>query len=162
MTAVTQTGASAAITPRRLKVLKALDTGGLILSIVTIICAVLWAFPLYWAVITTLKPEQDVVKPGLELWPSRPTIEAYVHILTKTQIGTWYINSLVTSLGVTFLVVLGGATCGYAISQLNFPGRRILWLMILASFMVPIQALIVNHFILMSQFKLINSWLGVI
>jgi multiple sugar transport system permease protein len=161
MTAVTQTGA-AAITPRRLKVIKALDTGGLILSIITVICAVLWAFPLYWAVITTLKPEQDVVKPGLELWPSRPTLEAYVHILTQTQIGTWYINSLVTSLGVTFLVVLGGATCGYAISQLNFPGRRILWWMILASFMVPIQALIVNHFILMSQFKLINSWLGVI
>jgi len=60
------------------------------------------------------------------------------------------------------LVVLMGAGAGYAISQLDFPGRRILWFMILASFMVPIQALIVNHFVLMSQFKLINSWLGVI
>ncbi|GGF28541.1 hypothetical protein GCM10011321_19980 [Youhaiella tibetensis] len=67
-----------------------------------------------------------------------------------------------TSLAVTVLVVIMGAGAGYAISQLSFPGRKVLWFMILASFMVPIQALIVNHFVLMSQFKLINNWLGVI
>ena len=61
-----------------------------------------------------------------------------------------------------FLVVFIGALSGYAISQLNFPGRRILWWLILASFMVPIPALIVNHYVLMANFKLINTWLGVI
>jgi multiple sugar transport system permease protein len=60
------------------------------------------------------------------------------------------------------LVVTMSAAAGYAISQLEFPGRKLLWWMILASFMVPIPALIVNHFVLMSQFKLINTWLGVI
>jgi multiple sugar transport system permease protein len=54
------------------------------------------------------------------------------------------------------------AGAGYAISQLDFPGRRLFWWMILASFMVPITALIVNHFILMSQFHWINTWAGVI
>jgi multiple sugar transport system permease protein len=58
-------------------------------------------------------------------------------------------------------VVLGALT-GYALSQLRFPGRRILWWLILASFMVPIPALIVNHYVLMAGFKLINTWLGVI
>ena len=55
------------------------------------------------------------------------------------------------------LVVIMAAGAGYAISQLDFPGRRLFWWMILASFMVPIPALIVNHFILMSQFRLINT-----
>ena len=54
------------------------------------------------------------------------------------------------------------AGAGYAISQLNFPGRRIFWWMILASFMVPIPALIVTHFILISQFRLINTLAGVV
>ena len=54
------------------------------------------------------------------------------------------------------------AGAGYAISQLKFPGRRILWWMILACFMVPIQALIVNHFILFSQFHLINTLTAVV
>jgi multiple sugar transport system permease protein len=60
------------------------------------------------------------------------------------------------------IVVIMAAGAGYAISQLQFPGRRILWWMILASFMVPTQALIVNHFILMSQFHLINTLTAVV
>ncbi|KFL28226.1 sugar ABC transporter permease [Devosia sp. 17-2-E-8] len=132
------------------------------LAVITVLSAIVWAFPLYWGIITTLKPEFQVVEPGFNPWPRTFTLEAYIHILTHTNIGLWYLNSLMTSLAVTVLVVLMGAGAGYAISQLDFPGRRILWFMILASFMVPIQALIVNHFVLMSQFKLINSWLGVI
>ena len=54
------------------------------------------------------------------------------------------------------------AGAGYAISQLDFPGRRLFWWMILASFMVPIPALIVTHFILMSQFGLDQHAAGVV
>ena len=59
-------------------------------------------------------------------------------------------------------MILISATCGYAMSQLKFRGRRALWFMILASFMIPIQALIVSHFFLMLRFGLIDTWLGVI
>jgi multiple sugar transport system permease protein len=162
MTAQVETVAEAGITPKQMRVLKTFDVVGLILSIVTLIFAILWAFPLYWAVITTLKPEHQVVEPGLALWPRTFTLEAYTAVLFNTKIGLWYFNSLVTAAGTTVLVVLMGATCGYALSQLRFPGRKILWFLILASFMVPIQALIVNHYVLMSQFKLINSWFGII
>jgi len=135
---------------------------GLALTLLTVVIAVIWAFPLYWAMVTTLKPEFEVVEPGIRLWPKTFTVGAYVYVLTHTSIGTWYVNSLVTSGAVTLLVLLMGSTCGYALSQLRFPGRSIIWLMILASFMVPIQTLIVTHFILMSDFGLINTWLGVI
>ena len=73
-------------------------------------------------------------------------------MLLQTKIGLWYINSLITSGAVTGIVMLMAASAGYAISQLNFPGRTLFWWMIMASFMVPIPALIVNHFILMGQF----------
>ena len=142
--------------------IKQLDRIGLAITVLTVIVAVFWAFPIYWALVTTFKPEQDVVRPGIELWPKRFTFEAYTFTLFNTKIGLWYINSIVTSLAVTFLVVTMSAAAGYAISQLEFPGRKLLWWMILASFMVPIPALIVNHFVLMSQFKLINTWLAVI
>jgi multiple sugar transport system permease protein len=112
--------------------------------------------------VTTFKVENDIVQPGVQLWPERFTLDAYVHVLFNTKIGTWYINSLVTAVGTTILVVMMSAAAGYAISQLKFPGRRVLWWVILASFMVPIPALIVNHYVLMAGFKLINSYLGVI
>ncbi len=112
---------------------------------------------------TTFKPEYEVVRPGLHLWPEHFTLENYVHVLLQTKIGLWYVNSLITSVAVTLVVVVMAAGAGYAISQLSFPGRRLFWWMILASFMVPVQhALVVNHFILMNQFHLINSLPGVI
>jgi multiple sugar transport system permease protein len=55
-----------------------------------------------------------------------------------------------------------GAACGYAISQLRFPGRGVLYGMIMASYMVPLTALIITHFILMNDFGFINSWAGII
>jgi multiple sugar transport system permease protein len=162
MTAVTADDALVTMSPRRQRLIKTLDVVGLIATLITLLGAIIWAFPLYWGVITTLKVENDIVQPGIDLWPRRFSLDAYVHVLFNTNIGTWYINSLATALGTTFLVVFIGALSGYAISQLNFPGRRILWWLILASFMVPIPALIVNHYVLMANFKLINTWLGVI
>lgn len=150
------------LTPGRRRLIKALDIGGLVATLITVVGAIFWAFPLYWALVTTFKEEQDVVRPGLHLWPQRFTVDAYAHVLFNTKIGTWYINSLVTAISVTLISVMMAALAGYAISQLRFPGRRILWWVILASFMIPIPALIVNHFVLMSQFKLINTWAGVI
>lgn len=153
------------ITPlasRRLARLRRFDLVGLAVTLITLAAAVLWAFPLYWGLVTTFKPEYEIVRPGVQLWPEHFTLENYLHVLLQTKIGLWYVNSLITSGAVTIIVVMMSAGAGYAISQLDFPGRRFFWWMILASFMVPVSALIVNHFILMSQFRLINTLAGVV
>jgi multiple sugar transport system permease protein len=155
-------GLVAALGTRRRSRLRHFDLVGLVITLVTLVFAVLWAFPLYWGLVTTFKPEYEVVRPGVQLWPEHFTLENYVHVLLQTKIGLWYLNSLITSCGVTIIVVIMAAGAGYAISQLKFPGRPFFWWMILASFMVPIPALIVNHFILMSQFHWINTWPGVV
>jgi multiple sugar transport system permease protein len=164
MSGAAQTGGAlvAALQARRRSKLRHLDLVGLVITLSTLVFAILWAFPLYWGMVTTFKPEYEIVRPGVQLWPEHFTLENYIHVLLQTKIGLWYVNSLVTSAGVTFIVVIMAAGAGYAISQLRFPGRRFYWWMILASFMVPIPALTVNHFILMSQFHLINTLLGVI
>jgi multiple sugar transport system permease protein len=147
---------------RRLSRLRKFNALGLIATVATVLGAVLCAFPLYWGLITTFKPEDDILRPGVQLWPEHFTFQNYWHVLTTTKIGLWYVNSLVTSAAVTIIVVGMAAGAGYAISQLNFPGRRFLWGLILASFMVPIPALVITHFVLMSQFHWINTWPGVI
>ena len=135
---------------------------GAALTLLAVVAAIAWFFPLYWAVVTTLKPEDEVVQPGLNLIPQHWTVAAYRYILANTPLLRWYLNSTVTSVAITVLVLILSASCAYALSQLRFPGKGLLWGMILASFMVPIQALIVTHFVLMNDFGLINTWLGVI
>tara|TARA_R110002124_G_scaffold27594_8_gene98351 strand:- start:4908 stop:5756 length:849 start_codon:yes stop_codon:yes gene_type:complete len=141
---------------------RGIDIGGLILSGITIAFALAAAFPIYWAVITSFKSETEVIADGLSMWPRRFNTEAYVHIWTNTNIGFWYINSFVTSGIITLAVIVSSAGCAYALSQLDFPGRRLIYVLILGCFMVPMQALIVNHFVLMAQFRLLNSWGGII
>lgn len=135
---------------------------GAAITLLTIAGAVIWAFPLYWGVVSSLKPEAHVIRPYIELWPETLTFQHYIFALTETQIGRWYLNSVVTALGVTALTIATSILCGYALSQLRFPGRRLLYWLILASFMVPTQTLIINHFILMAKLGLINSWAGII
>jgi len=146
----------------RLKGDRLIDFGGLALTIVTLGFALMAIFPVYWAVVTSFKSETEVIASGIALWPSRINTEAYEHIWTSTNIGIWYINSFVTSAFITAGVIVSSAGCAYALSQLDFPGRRLIYVLILACFMVPMQALIIHHFVPMAQFKLLNSWAGII
>lgn len=134
---------------------------GMLLSALTVIAAFIWFFPVYWAMVTSLRSDQDTVS-DFGLIPTRPTIENYIFSIVNSDLPIWYLNSTITAVGTTVLVVLMSACTGYAISQLRFPGRLVLWWTILASFMVPVTALIVNHFIIMAGVGLLNTHLGVI
>lgn len=132
-----------------------------ILTACSLLAAVIWVFPLYWAFLTSVRSDENVVSdPGL--LPDQFNISSYYDALFNTQLVTWYVNSIGTAAIITFLVILFGMMCAYAISQIEFPGRKVLYGVVLASFMVPAQALVVSQFILMNDFGLINSWAGII
>ena len=137
------------------------DTGSLLLTALTVITACIWFFPIYWALVTSFRPEDETVKTMSPL-PLQPTLDAYIYMIENSNLLVWYLNSTIVSVSVTVLVVLLSACCGYAISQLRFPGRTALWWMILASFMIPVPALIVNHFIIIADVGLVNTHLGII
>jgi multiple sugar transport system permease protein len=134
---------------------------GMLLTALTLIAAALWFFPIYWAIATSLRADQATVK-DFGLIPADPTLDGYLFAILHSNLPTWYLNSTITSVATTVLVILLSASTGYAISQLRFPGRLALWWTILASFMVPVTALIVNHFIIMADIGLLNSYPGIV
>jgi multiple sugar transport system permease protein len=137
------------------------DLGGAVLTVLSIGAALLWFFPVYWALVTSFRTDDETVL-SHALLPREPTLAAYAFVIQNSNLPTWYLNSAIVSVAITVLTVFFAACCGYALSQLRFPGRRLLWLIILASFMVPVAALIVNHFIIIASIKLINTHLGMI
>lgn len=138
-----------------------LDPLGWLLTALTIVGAAVWFFPLYWAIITSLRFDNDTVT-EFSLWPSNPTLSGYIYNIQHSSLPIWYLNSTITSVAVTVIVVFMAACAGFAISQLNFPGRKFLWWTILASFMIPVPALIVNHFVIIAGVGLLNSYIGII
>jgi multiple sugar transport system permease protein len=131
-----------------------LDAVGMLASLLTLGLGLAWAFPIYWSLYAT-----GTIAAGDSPFA---IVGSYAQVLFGTPLGRWYLNSIITSGGVTLIVLAISSACGYAISQLDFTGRKLLWIMILASFMIPVQALIVNHFFLVYQLGLLNTWLGVI
>ena len=138
------------------------DLGGTLLTLLTIVAAAIWFFPLFWGISTSLKTDSETVKPGLNLLPESATLDGYLFVINNSNLPIWYLNSTITSVAVTVIAVFMAACAGYAISQLRFPGRTLLWYVILASFMVPGSALIVNHFIIIAGVKQLNTHLGII
>lgn len=133
-----------------------------LLTLITIIAAGLWIFPLYWAFVTSVRSENHVVSQAAGIIPDELNLSSYIDALLNTQMIRWYINSIGTSMIITVVVIVSGMMCAYAISQMRFPGRRLLYAVVLASFMVPTQALVVTQFILMNDMGLINTWAGII
>ena len=133
-----------------------------ILTGITLVAAAIWIFPLYWAFVTSIRTEERVVSAEAGLAPDEFNTSSYVDVFFNTQLINWYINSIGTSLIITLVVIVSGMMCAYAISQIQFPGRRVLYGVVLASFMIPSQALVVSQFILMNSFNFINTWAGII
>ena len=133
-----------------------------VLTILSLIVALIFMFPIYWAAVTSLKQETEVIDPDWSIFPRIMSIAAYLDVLTKSAIGTWYINSIATSFGITLLVILISMPCGYALSQIDFVGRKIILVSVVVSIMVPGTALVIALFVLISDLNMINTWSGVI
>jgi len=144
------------------RAIQARSLSNIALTALTVICAAVWFFPIYWALVTSFKLEDETTRRTIELLPEHPTLASYIYMLERSSLLVWYLNSTIVSIAVTILVIFMGACCGYAISQLRFPGRTLLWLVILTSFMIPVPALIVNHFIIVAGVNFLNTYPGIV
>jgi multiple sugar transport system permease protein len=135
---------------------------GAVATVLTVLLALLWVFPLYWAFVTSVKPENDTIANPPTLWPQTFDFSAYTYIFQNSPIVRWYINSIISSLSITVLVLFLSMLCAYALSQIDFRGRRWLYLLILAGFMIPFQASLIPLFIMVNKMGLVNNYLGLI
>ena len=133
----------------------------LVLTLLTFSAALVWIFPLYWSFVTSLRADENVAG-NMSLLADEFRLGAYFNAIFNTRLMTWYVNSIGVAVIVTISVLFISMLCAYALSQIRFPGRRLLYGIVLASFMVPAQTLVVTQFILMKNLNLINTWAGII
>jgi multiple sugar transport system permease protein len=124
--------------------------------------AVLWLVPLLWAVITSLKPEQETTRTPISWFPSAPTSAAYQSVLEQGSILRWFVNSTVVAVLVTTLTLLVSVLAAYGFSRTNFPGRKAIFGVVIAGILVPPQVLIVPLFQEMSSLRLVDTYWGMV
>ena len=117
------------------------------------------AFPFYWMFVTALKPPTDIY--DLRLIPVHPTLENFREVLTRTQFPRWFGNSLFVALATTLSVAFFDSLVGYTLAKLRFPGRSVIFILILATLMIPTEMLVIPWYILSNANGWINTYWGI-
>ena len=141
---------------------KRFSIAGIACTILTIIMAGAWLFPVYWIAATAFKGETETIAVPPTLFPSPPNLEAFIYVIQNSPIFRWYINTLIVSLTITIVAILVSLMCAYGLSRLEFTGKRLIYWSLLIGFMLPFSAMAIPLFMLMNKLNLVNSYLGVI
>ncbi len=126
-----------------------------ILSVVSIL-------PLLWMVTTSLKETQTLFSFPPEFFPTHPTLVNYDTLFSQTAIARFFMNSSIVSISDTVVVVFFGALAGYAFAQLRFPGRDIIFYIMLGGLMIPFEVLVVPLFVIIVRLQLVNTYAGIV
>jgi multiple sugar transport system permease protein len=121
----------------------------------------LWAAPFVWMVSTSFKPTAEVMTKEIEWLPRTVVLDNYARVL-EYPVVQWALNSIIQASFATVLCVLSGAMAGYALARLRFPGRDLIFLLFLASLMVPAEITVVPMLIAMIQIGWANTYQALI
>ena len=124
--------------------------------------ALLWAMPFVWMISTSLKFPADVMTVDIEWFPRRVTFSNYVKMFTDYPVVRWTVNSIIVVTASTAMCVMLGALAGYALARMRFPGSSILFLVYVASLMVPIEVYIVPLLLAVTKLGWTNTYAALI
>lgn len=119
-------------------------------------------FPFIWMLSTSLKTEAEAFRMPPTWIPIKPTIHAYLYMLTKKNFGIYFLNSTIISLATAVLSTFFGALAGYGFSRFIFRGRKFLIGFFLATQMLPGVLLVGPYFKILSKFGLYDTRTGLI
>ena len=135
---------------------------GLVITVLTVVTALAWLFPLYWIAATSLKSETDTIAMPPSLVPLPPNFDSFIYVVQNSPIFRWYLNTVFVSTTVTFFSVLFALMCSYALSRLEFRGKKLVYMALIVGFMIPFSAMAIPLFMLMDKLHFVNTYAGLI
>lgn len=96
--------------------------------------------------------------------PSEPTLENYRFLFSSTSYVRWAVNTLIFAGATTLLTLVTNSMAGYAFARLRFPGRNVLFFVILATLMVPVAAVLAPTYLTVNtigDWPIIGNWIDI-
>ena len=119
-------------------------------------------FPFYWMFITAVKPVNEVFTFPPKLWPSKFIFSNFVNSLQAEDFGRYYLNSAIVTFFATVITVSINLLAGFAFAKYEFRGKRLCFLIVLSTLMIPMQVTMIPNFIIASKLGIRNSYIGLI
>lgn len=127
-------------------------TGGLVLLV----------GPFLWMLLGSFRPDRELKQVPPAWLPQDPTLENYRNLFERLDFPTYFVNSAVVALAITLGNLVFCSMLGYALAKLDFPGKRVIFVLVLATLMVPGVVTFVPLFVLISNMGMVNTFPGLI
>lgn len=120
------------------------------------------AAPFLWMISTALKPPDEVLVVPPKWIPSTLRWDNFVTAWNMAPFGRFYFNSVFVAVTATFLELIVGILSAYAFARMRFPGRDLLFLLVLATLMIPVDITILPNYITLSRLGWIDTYWALI
>ena len=127
-----------------------------------VVAALIVVFPLYWMFATAVRPKKEIFGGGFDLVPSTFVWSNFSEAWNKLPWDQFYINSIAIAAIAVPVTVFINLLAGYTFAKYKFPGRDILFLLMISTLMIPIQVIMVPEFLIVAKLGWVNTWWGVL
>ncbi|MCS7310383.1 MAG: carbohydrate ABC transporter permease [Armatimonadetes bacterium] len=127
--------------------------------------ALLFLMPVAWMFVMSILPEHEIFQPVPHWIPQEPTLQNFQELLQRAEeapVLRWFWNSLFVAGTGTLLYLLLTSMAAYAFSRLEFPGRDILFFVVLSTLIIPGQVTIIPVFLILQKLGWFNTYYALI
>lgn len=122
--------------------------------------ALVTAFPFLWMVTTSLKPLSESRAYPPTIVPTTINLDSYIRLFTELDFARYLLNTVIV-VGIGFGGMLLVAMAGYGFAKFRFRGRNAMFLLVLATMMIPVQVTMIPTYLILNSVGLTNTLLGV-
>jgi multiple sugar transport system permease protein len=143
-----------------------LDQGGKAFNRLAATCvtlfALIWTIPLLWALITSLRPNEEIAANPVNFLGSDWNFDAYRYAWNNFPLKYWYMNSFIISTLAVIFAVVACSMVAFALANLHFRGKPVVFAIILAGLMLPTEALVLPQFMEFRAMGLLGTYWAVV
>ncbi len=132
----------------------------ILMQMLLIVLALLVLIPLIWLIFSAFKPEKEIISWPPTFFSKTFTMDNFLTVNKRINISQYIINSVIYAFGTTSLAVVVNSLAGYAYARMKFKGKNFLFLMTLATMMVPFQVVMVPSFLVVFKMGMYNTYWG--
>jgi len=130
--------------------------------LVLLMGVVIMILPFIWMLSTSLKPPTEVLSWPPKLMPKAATIGNFIQVFETAPFARFFLNSVLMSCTSTLCIIITSTLAGYIFGKFKFPFKNFLFLLLLATAMVPFETYMIPLYLRMVQFRWVNTFIGLV
>lgn len=119
--------------------------------------SVMMMYPMAWMIMTSFKSNADIRMNKTRFFPTEWTLEGYRHAFAKAPIPHWFLNSMFVTICITAAVIFTSTLMGFVFAKYTFKGKKVLFVLLLATMMVPPQVTMIPRYLMIQKLGLFNT-----